>query len=162
MTARDGVAAGEWADGSRGPRVIPPLRDSVNVKRLEAEDFRIPALTLQPIVENAIYHGIKNKRNGGTIVVRARPWNDSEVLFQVEDDGIGVTAEKLAQLQAELADDAGEMRLESGYGLGNVHKRIRLYYGKQYGVTVQSQQRVGTCASIVIPARCAEVEGRRQ
>ena len=50
--------------------------------------------------------------------------------MQVEDNGIGFTAEKLAQLQAELDDDSGEIRLESGFGIGNVNKRIRLYYGK--------------------------------
>lgn len=114
-------------------------------------------LILQPLVENALYHGIKNTRKGGTIAVRARPWNGDDVLLQVEDDGVGLTPEKKAQLQAELDDDSGEIRLESGFGLGNVHKRIRLYYGKQYGVTVASEYRSGTCVSVIIPARGVEV-----
>lgn len=164
---QDWITIGEEIERTRSYLTIQKLRyRDILDYQIEVDgsvtDYSVLKLILQPLVENALYHGIKNKRNGGTIVVRARPWNDSEVLFQVEDDGIGVTAEKLAQLQAELADDVGEMRLESGYGLGNVHKRIRLYYGKQYGVAVQSQHLVGTCASIVIPARCAEVEGRRR
>ena len=164
---QDWITIGEEIERTRSYLTIQKMRyRDILDYQIEVDgsvtDYSVLKLVLQPLVENALYHGIKNKRNGGTIVVRARPWNDSEVLFQVEDDGIGVPAEKLAQLQAELADEAGEMRLESGYGLGNVHKRIRLYYGKQYGVTVQSQHMVGTCASIVIPARCAEVEGRRR
>ena len=75
----------------------------------------ILSLILQPLVENALYHGIKNKRQGGTIVVRAKQRNENEILLQVEDNGIGFTAEKLAQLQAELDDDSGEIKLESGY-----------------------------------------------
>ena len=114
-------------------------------------------LILQPLVENALYHGIKNKRQGGTIIVRARQKGEDEVLLEVEDDGIGFTPEKLAQLQAELDDDSGDIKLESGFGIGNVNKRIRLYYGKQYGLSVQSEYNTGTCATLVIPAR----NGRR-
>ncbi len=109
-------------------------------------------LILQPLVENALYHGIKNKRSGGTIIVRARQKNEHEVLLEVEDDGIGFTPDKLAQLQAELDDDSGEMILESGFAIGNVNKRIRLYYGKQYGLSIRSDYSVGTCATLVIPA----------
>lgn len=110
-------------------------------------------LILQPLVENALYHGIKNKRQGGTISVRAKMKNENEVLLEVEDDGIGFTEEKLAQLQAELADDSGDIRMESGFGIGNVNKRIRLYYGKQYGLSVSSKYNTGTCVTLVIPAK---------
>jgi two-component system sensor histidine kinase YesM len=110
-------------------------------------------LILQPLVENALYHGIKNKRQGGTIYVRAKMKNENEVLLEVEDDGIGFTEEKLVQLQAELADDSGDIRMESGFGIGNVNKRIRLYYGKQYGLSVRSKYNTGTCVTLVIPAK---------
>jgi two-component system sensor histidine kinase YesM len=109
-------------------------------------------LILQPLVENALYHGIKNKRQGGTITVRAKQKNENEVLLEVEDNGIGFTPEKLAQLQAELDDDSGEIRLESGFAIGNVNKRIRLYYGRQYGLSINSEYYTGTCATLVIPA----------
>jgi two-component system sensor histidine kinase YesM len=110
-------------------------------------------LILQPLVENALYHGIKNKRQGGTISVRARRNGNDEILLQVEDNGIGFTSEKLAQLRAELEDDSGDIRLESGFGIGNVNRRIRLYYGKPYGLSVESEYTSGTCVSLVIPAK---------
>jgi len=110
-------------------------------------------LILQPLVENALYHGIKNKRQGGTISVRARRKGENEVLLKVEDDGIGFTPEKLAQLRAELEDDSGDIKMESGFGIGNVNNRIRLYYGKQYGLSIQSEYSTGTCVTLVIPAK---------
>ncbi|MEJ2598759.1 MAG: ATP-binding protein, partial [Anaerolineales bacterium] len=108
------------------------------------------------LVENALYHGIKNKRSGGTIIVRATQHNRDEVLLEVEDNGIGFTPEKLSQLRTELYDDSGELNFESGFGIGNVNKRIRLYYGKQYGLTVKSEYTVGTCATLIIPARLSD------
>jgi two-component system sensor histidine kinase YesM len=110
-------------------------------------------LILQPLVENALYHGIKNKRQGGTIFVRAMPRGSEEVVLTVEDDGIGFTPDKLAKLQAELENDSGDIELESGFGIGNVNKRIRLYYGKPYGLSVQSEYNTGTCVTLVIPAK---------
>ena len=113
-------------------------------------------LILQPLVENAIYHGIKNKREGGTITIRARPNNANEVLFEVEDNGIGFAPDRLAQIQGELADNSGEIKQESGFGLGNVDHRIKLYYGMQYGLSLKSKYQSGTCVTFVIPARIAD------
>jgi two-component system sensor histidine kinase YesM len=110
-------------------------------------------LLLQPLVENALYHGIKNKRQKGTISLRVKRKGEDEVLLEVEDDGIGFTPQKLAQLRAELDDDSGSMKLESGFGIGNVNKRIRLYYGRPYGLSIQSEYSTGTCVTLVIPAK---------
>lgn len=110
-------------------------------------------LILQPLVENALYHGIKNKRQGGTIHVRARRQGNDEVLLEVEDDGIGFTPEKLAQLRTDLEDNSDDIKLESGFGIGNVNKRIRLYYGLPYGLSVRSEYNTGTCVTLVIPAK---------
>ncbi|HNB53240.1 MAG TPA: sensor histidine kinase, partial [Anaerolineales bacterium] len=115
-------------------------------------------LLLQPLVENALYHGIKNKRQGGTITIRVRPKGAEEILIEVEDDGIGFTPEKLAQLRAELEDDSGEIKLESGFGIGNVNRRIRLYYGKPYGLSIQSEYATGTRVILVIPAKMETVK----
>jgi two-component system sensor histidine kinase YesM len=142
------------------------IRSYLTIQRMryrDIMDFRIEAdeetlnntvlkLVLQPLAENALYHGIKNKRRGGTIVVRARYKDDDEILLEVEDDGIGLTPEKLAQLQAELDDESGDIKLESGFAIGNVNKRIRLYYGRPYGLSIRSEYNVGTCATLVIPA----------
>ncbi len=118
-------------------------------------------LILQPLVENALYHGIKNKRRKGTINVRARRKGEDEILLEVEDDGIGFTPEKLARLRAELDDDSGDIKLESGFGIGNVNKRIRLYYGKPYGLSVQSEYTTGTCVTLVIPAKLEATAQRK-
>jgi len=118
----------------------------------EILDGTILKLTLQPLVENALYHGIKNKRNGGTITVRAVRKDENLIHLEVQDDGVGFTPYKLAQLQAALNDDNSRITLkESGFGLENVHKRIKLYYGKQYGVKIESQYQGGTRVTVAIP-----------
>jgi two-component system, sensor histidine kinase YesM len=109
-------------------------------------------LTLQPLIENALYHGIKNKRGGGTIQVNARRANLDQVTLEIIDDGVGFTPYKLSKILASLEDDTGEISLtENGFGLENVHKRIQLYYGKQYGLTIQSKYQEGTRVTVTIP-----------
>jgi two-component system sensor histidine kinase YesM len=154
----DWIAIGEEVERIRSYLTIQKMRyrDILDFKIKVDEDVSentILKLILQPLVENALYHGIKNKRQGGTISVRARRKGENEVLLEVEDDGIGFTPEKLAQLRTELDDDSGDIKLESGFGIGNVNKRIRLYYGKPYGLSVQSEYTTGTCVTLVIPAK---------
>ena len=115
-------------------------------------DGIILKLTLQPLVENALYHGIKNKRNGGTITVRAQSVGPDLVRLEVQDDGVGFTPYKLAEIRSMLNDDSSEISLkEGGFGLENVNKRIKLYYGKQYGLYVQSEYLGGTQVVARIP-----------
>jgi two-component system sensor histidine kinase YesM len=115
-------------------------------------DGTILKLTLQPLVENALYHGIKNKREGGMITVRARCAADDLVLLEVQDDGVGLTPYKLARIQEAMNDDTDDFSFkESGFGLENVHKRIKLYYGKQYGLTIHSRYQEGTRVTVAIP-----------
>jgi two-component system sensor histidine kinase YesM len=154
---RDWITIGEEVERTKSYLTIQKIRyrDILDFKievDQEASDFTILKLILQPLVENALYHGIKNKRGGGTIIVRAKQKNVDEILLEVEDDGIGFTPEKLAQLKEELDDDSGDIRLESGFGVGNVNNRIRLYYGKQYGVTIKSEYNTGTIVALIIPA----------
>lgn len=116
-------------------------------------DYSILKLTLQPIVENALYHGIKNKRGRGMITIEGGLKEDGVMMFTVVDDGVGMTPERLAEVQAELDDEQGEIVVnESGFGLNNVHKRIKLYYGQQYGLTVDSSVGTGTRVTITIPS----------
>jgi two-component system sensor histidine kinase YesM len=154
---KDWITIGEEIERTRSYLTIQKMRyrDIMDYEIKVDEgvlDSTILKLILQPLVENALYHGIKNKRSGGTITLRAKQKNENEILLQVEDDGIGFTPEKLAQVQAELNDDSGEIRLESGFGIDNVNKRIKLYYGKQYGLSIKSEYYTGTCATLVIPA----------
>jgi two-component system sensor histidine kinase YesM len=155
---KDWITIGEEIERTKSYLTIQRMRyrDIMDFK-IEADEGvlnnTVLKLILQPLVENALYHGIKNKRSGGTIVVRAKQRSEDEVLLEVEDDGIGFTLDKLNQLQAELNDESGELNFESGFGIGNVNNRIRLYYGKQYGLSVKSEYNIGTCATLIIPAR---------
>jgi two-component system sensor histidine kinase YesM len=126
----------------------------------QAQDHTILKLLLQPLVENALYHGIKNKRQGGTITIRVRQPCAAEVQLEVEDNGIGIPATQLAQIQAQLLDDGSELVGEQGFGMANVNKRVKLYYGRDYGLSLRSQVNVGTCATILIPARQSDAAGR--
>ena len=162
---RDWITIGEEVERTRSYLTIQKIRyrDILDFK-IEVDEkvstYTTLKLILQPLVENALYHGIKNKRQGGTIIVRAKPKSEDEVMLEVEDNGIGFTPEKLAQLQAELEDDSGDIKLESGFGIGNVNKRIGLYYGKHYGLSVKSEYYTGTCVTLIIPAIKADVEER--
>jgi two-component system sensor histidine kinase YesM len=154
---RDWITIGEEVERTRSYLTIQKMRyRDILDYRIEVDEAvagnTVLKLILQPLVENAIYHGIKNQRQAGTVVVRARQNDENEILLQVEDNGIGISPEKLAKLRNELSDDSGQIRMESGFGIGNVNQRIRLYYGKQYGVSIASEYRLGTCVSIVIPA----------
>jgi two-component system sensor histidine kinase YesM len=115
-------------------------------------DSTILKLILQPLVENAIYHGIKNKRVGGMVTVRAYHQDYDKIFLDVEDDGIGFTNYKLAQVQDKLNNDSDEIDIEkSGFGLKNVNQRIKLYYGKEYGLSISSVYLQGTQVRLVIP-----------
>lgn len=155
---KDWITIGEEVERTRSYLTIQKMRyRDIMDFRIEMDDavssFTILKLILQPLVENALYHGIKNKREGGIIVIRAKLKDDKKILLEVEDNGIGFTSEKLSQLEAELEDDSDDIRLESGFGIGNVNKRIRLYYGKEFGLSVRSEYFTGTCVTLVIPAR---------
>ena len=113
---------------------------------------RILKLTLQPLVENALYHGIKNKRRGGTIALRAKNAGQNLVLIEVTDNGVGFTPYKLAKIEEQLEEDSDVIsRTDEGFGLSNVNKRIKLYYGQQYGLTIESKYLEGTKITVAIP-----------
>lgn len=115
-------------------------------------DGTILKLTLQPLAENALYHGIKNKRNGGTITVRAKQESPGTAILEVEDDGVGLTPYKLNQVRSALNGGLDESASkDGGFGLENVNKRIKLYYGSEYGISVDSQYGTGTKVTMKIP-----------
>lgn len=153
---RDWITIGEELERTRSYLTIQRMRYrdimdfEIHVEDA-VRDHTVLKLVLQPLVENALYHGLKNQRQRGTITVSAQPNNENEVLLQVKDDGIGIPPEALARIQAALNDDADERRLDEGFGLVNVNKRIKLYYGKQYGLALRSEQPHGTCVGVVIP-----------
>lgn len=118
-------------------------------------EVRIIKLVLQPLIENAIYHGIKNKRGRGHIIVKIEPLAKKEdfLRISVKDDGAGFTPERLEQVRNELNTAAEDSeKLSTVYGLFNVHKKLKLYYGdKTEGLTIVSEQNKGTEISFIIP-----------
>ena len=170
---KDWITIREEIERTRSYLTIQKMRyrDILDYK-IEADpavlDGTILKLILQPLIENAIYHGIKNKRGGGTVTVRAYQKDKDKVFLEVEDDGIGFTGYKLdkvqhrlnghadeyARSQTEFGNEHGELSLEEqGFGLENVNQRIRLYYGKEYGLSIESQFQVGTQVRLVIPMK---------
>ncbi len=119
--------------------------------RIDPELYRyqILKLTLQPLVENSLYHGIKYKRARGNILVTGRVCGD-EVHFTVEDNGVGMEEEELRKLQEEIKKPCKDT--EKGFGLANVNERIRMNFGTEYGIRIVSARGEGTRVEVVIPA----------
>jgi two-component system sensor histidine kinase YesM len=114
----------------------------------EAMDCLIPKITLQPLVENAIIHGISEKEGGkGVIRVTGRVAN-RRLLLEVKDDGVGLQSE-------------GSKRKGSGYGVKNIEKRLELYFGHPAGLRLTSPDEGGTCVTIDVPVVRSE-SGRRR
>lgn len=113
-------------------------------------DCRILKMTLQPLVENSIYHGIKPKRGIGKILVQGLRQGD-KIRLTVADDGVGMSQEELNRVKKGLykADDEND----SGFGIANVFQRIRLNYGDAYGLWLDSAPGEGTRVTIEIPAQ---------
>lgn len=107
----------------------------------------VQKIILQPIVENAIYHGIKPKKILGKIEIKAEIMDDV-LLFTVKDNGSGIPEEELEKINNALKYENAE---RVGYGLFNVNERIRLSYGKEYGIALESESDIGTAVKIRHP-----------
>ena len=121
----------------------------------ELYQYKILKLTLQPLVENSLYHGIKYKRAKGKIWITGRMEPDvnaenDRLLLCVQDNGVGMDEEELERLRIEIGKPCKET--ERGFGLANVNERIRMNFGMEYGMTIESEKGVGTKVRIVIPA----------
>jgi two-component system sensor histidine kinase YesM len=119
----------------------------------ELYQYQILKLTLQPLVENSLYHGIKMLRARGKITVTGEKTGEN-ICFRVIDNGIGMDEEELNALRKAVEMPGSEQ--STGFGLVNVNKRIKLNYGSRYGLDIQSKKGEGTAITIIIPARLAE------
>ena len=127
------------------------FRERFNVVWDIAEDiknYRIIKLVLQPIIENAIIHGVESLESGGLIIVKGYA-KKGRLFFEVIDNGKGMSAKKLREFKEHINDadsDTGK-----SVGIKNVHQRIRLYYGKEYGISITSNENKGTRVVLEMP-----------
>ena len=133
------------------------LRDNISFKVEIPDsmlDYSIPKLILQPLVENAVYHGIEMKGDKGTVVIKAFE-SEGDIHIIVSDDGIGISETVLGKLINDLNSEADSQE-QSGWkkiALRNVHARLRLIYGEAYGLKITSKLGEGTMVEINFPVK---------
>lgn len=110
--------------------------------------YSIPKITIQPLVENALYHGIKNKRGMGHIRIRGEA-GEKDFTITVTDDGIGIDETRLRQVQSGIQNKV--LTGKDFYGLYNVCERIRLNFGEEYGIFIESVYGEGTSVRVILP-----------
>lgn len=130
------------------------------VKKIEDEEVlhcRLPVLTIQPLVENAIHHGLETMIGRGKITIRAFR-TQQHMIVSVSDNGCGMPAGRLAQVREAMGSDDDGATLSSrdggkkaGIALINVSRRIRFYYGAEYGLQIYSTEGVGTTVELTLP-----------
>jgi two-component system sensor histidine kinase YesM len=129
-------------------------------KQIEDEsilDYHLPRLTIQPIVENAIHHGLETKMGLGTVTIRAYS-TQSRFIINIADDGSGMSEDQLHKLQEALGtkiaideEGPGCRKKKAGIALINVNQRLKFYFGSEYGLKVYSTQNVQTLVEISLP-----------
>ncbi|WP_433581924.1 cache domain-containing sensor histidine kinase [Paenibacillus amylolyticus] len=131
------------------------LQYTLNIPE-DLRDLFVLKLLLQPLIENAIYHGIKGRRGPGHIRVEAR-LEHNRLLLTVQDNGAGMSNERLAEMQQLLEAPLASLEASSpgmtgkSYGMLNVQARLRLSFGDEYGIMLESQEGEGTSVTIIHP-----------
>ncbi len=117
--------------------------------------YAIPKLSIQPLIENAIYHGIKDKGDFGKIKVYTKSFKDYYLII-VYDDGLGISKDKIEKINKGFSQNLIENESElinenSGYGMNNVNSRIKIYFGEEYGLFAESAENVYTKMIVKLP-----------
>ena len=114
----------------------------------EINSYLIPKITIQPLVENALYHGIKNKRGKGKITITGAKHEDY-ITISIADNGLGITDERLKVVLNNINNRSESEK--TTFGLYNVNERIRLDFGEEYGIRIDSEYGTGTTVSVKLP-----------
>ncbi|MCC2877572.1 sensor histidine kinase [Enterocloster sp. OA13] len=114
----------------------------------DIRDCRILKLTLQPLVENALHHGIQNQAGKGMITITGKR-EGGRILFEVRDTGAGMASERLEQVRKSMNQEEGYSQVS--FGLRNVYSRLMLYYDGEAGLEIESVQGRGTVIKVYIP-----------
>jgi len=126
------------------------MQDHVNYVFDIAEEVlkaEIPRLSIQPLVENALNHGLRNSRREKCICIRAKAIGE-EMEITVEDNGVGMPEEKIKSLL--------ETESVRSIGIYNIHMRMKMLYGEEYGIKISSKEGEGTCVTLKIPQNVKE------
>lgn len=123
------------------------LNYQININ-CDATKYDVFPLLIQPIVENAIIHGLEPKLGKGNLSLTVEE-TDQHAVICVQDDGVGMSDDKLRSVQQRLEED--DQPNSKRIGVRNVHQRIQLYYGEAYGLEVKSQLEVGTTIRLILP-----------
>lgn len=118
----------------------------------DVSHIRIPSFTMQPLVENAIVHGLSKKEQGGTVSVTVTEDPTSEIVtLLIEDDGLGIAKERLSALNARMHNPEENKTARIGIGLGNIYCRIRTLYPEGGDLSIDAKEGVGTRITLTIP-----------
>ncbi len=122
---------------------------------VDLNNIAVPKLTLQPIVENAIYHGIEMSEKVGKITIRLT-LTDTRLIIRVSDNGVGIEDKALEKLNESLRffdrnNIENKRNIKHGIAIRNVNERIKLHFGNQYGVYIYSVKGLGTDVDVIIP-----------
>ena len=124
-----------------------------------AYEYLVPRLIIQPIIENAIYHGLKEKLENGIITIEV-VLTDKNMILIISDNGEGLGSEKLAEINKRIKSSGQFMEnkkedISSGIGIAlpNINKRIQLLFGEEYGLNLYSTQNIGTDIEVILPAK---------
>jgi len=125
----------------------------VDVQDEQIRQCQILKFILQPLIENAVLHGIEPRGVGGTITVCFTA-DDARLWIRVRDDGVGVEPERLANLldaQEQSASETDDTSVSTGLGVNNINRRIKMVYGDAYGLGYESEPGQYTCATVLLP-----------
>ncbi len=116
----------------------------------EAGNYRILRFILQPIVENAIVHGLSKIAGQGTLEISISRIEE-HLVIKIEDDGVGMSADRVEEISRYINDSNIEDKKRHSIGIRNVNQRIKLACGSEYGITIESSENTGSCFTIILP-----------
>ena len=127
---------------------------TLDVSYIEDEQLNqscmIPRFTLQPLVENAIFHGIEPKGSAGEVSLRVERDTNGDVLIRLTDDGVGMTPEQVTKALQEPGPEEAAAKYRH-VGMWNVHKRLQYCFGEAYGLSIESKPGAGTTVTVRLP-----------
>lgn len=160
---RDIISLKEELDCIKNYIVLQNMRyqDLVVLESLPEQKYNavsIPKLTLQPLIENCIYHGVQNKNADMTVHIIVKVHEEiNSLVLEVADDGVGMEKEKRDELNHSLRIQDGQI----GYGVRNVHRRLRLLFGEEYGLYYKENVLGGTTVEVRLPKSAAQKDENR-